>query len=793
MQNEHASFLSMVNGMPDAVIWFDLQQRILMFNQGACEIFGYLEKEALQMTLGDLLPPLYRANHMYHVENFRQSGQLSRAMRERQEIKGLRKNGTIFPAEASISRMVVQGDEIFMVILRDISDRQASEQALLQASEVLRKSNEQLALAIEGSGVGLWDWMVQTGELSVNARWAGMLGYTLEELQPLNIETWFRLTHPDDLKKSNELLKKHFTEKTPFYELETRMRHKNGPWVWILDRGKAIEWDKQGNPTRMTGTHLDITERRMMEEKLRYRLDFENLLTQISTHFINLRTGQVDKEITNSLAEIGKFEKVDRSYIFLIDYAQRTTSNSHEWCREGIEPQIDVLQNIPLDTLPWWMKKLEKNEPIVVSYVENLPAAASAEKEILQAQDILSVTVVPLFVNNQLLGFAGFDCVRAVKEWGEDSVALLQQYGNILGNLMERRRVENALRRSEEHNIAILRAIPDNMFRVNQDGMILDFIASDIASLVIPADQIRGASLDHVLGQELASIALEKIRNAIASGQKQSLEYQLSLQDQVEHFEARIVASGENEVIAIVRNVSERARLEQMKSDFINRATHELRTPITTILLMVRLLETGSTDEERKEYWNILKEEVNRERALIEDLLMVERLERNQWVVKSQPVNPLESLRRSIQTVVPQAIQKDVTIHLVDSADKFLIISDASSLEQIFTNLISNAVKFTPPQGKVEIRYFQGEGKGCFQIKDTGIGIPAEDLPNLFNRFFRARNAIDNEVPGSGIGLFIVKSMIENFGGGIALESSLGQGTSVNFWLPLADEFVQVQ
>ncbi|MBI5095627.1 MAG: PAS domain S-box protein, partial [Candidatus Hydrogenedentes bacterium] len=136
-----------------------------------------------------------------------------------------------------------------------------------RAEDELRTSREQLSLAIEGSGVGLWDWMVKDGLTIINDRGAQMLGYALNELSPLSDERWEALCHPDDLKASRAALKKHFARETPYFEFEERLRHKDGRWVWVLDRGRVMEWDEEGRPARMTGTHLDITERKRSEQE----------------------------------------------------------------------------------------------------------------------------------------------------------------------------------------------------------------------------------------------------------------------------------------------------------------------------------------------------------------------------------------------------------------------------------------------------------------------------------------------------------------------------------------------
>jgi len=152
---------------------------------------------------------------------------------------------------------------------------------LEQTEKALRESEQRLALAVTGTGLGLWDWMVQTGETVFNERWAEIVGYTIEELAPVSIDTWIKLTHPDDLEKSNELLTKYFAGKTDHYICEARMKHKNGSWVWVLDRGKTFEWDEDGKPARMAGTRLDITERKRTEETLRQRQFQLTILNQV--------------------------------------------------------------------------------------------------------------------------------------------------------------------------------------------------------------------------------------------------------------------------------------------------------------------------------------------------------------------------------------------------------------------------------------------------------------------------------------------------------------------------------
>ncbi len=118
---------------------------------------------------------------------------------------------------------------------------------------------------IWGTNVGTWEWNVQSGETVFNERWAEIIGYSLEEISPTTIETWMNFAHPDDLKLSEELLEKNFSRELDYFECEARMRHKDGNWIWVLDRGTVVEWTDDGKPLRMSGTHWDITDKKNAE------------------------------------------------------------------------------------------------------------------------------------------------------------------------------------------------------------------------------------------------------------------------------------------------------------------------------------------------------------------------------------------------------------------------------------------------------------------------------------------------------------------------------------------------
>ncbi|HPN37875.1 MAG TPA: PAS domain S-box protein, partial [Melioribacteraceae bacterium] len=120
---------------------------------------------------------------------------------------------------------------------------------------------------LAGINVGTWNWNIQTGEVEFNAAWFEMLGYKQSEFEVVDINTWVKLAHPDDLKKSEEVLKKHFAGELEFYECEARLKHKNGNWIWVLDKGKVYEFDNNGKPLLMAGSHININEIKQKELK----------------------------------------------------------------------------------------------------------------------------------------------------------------------------------------------------------------------------------------------------------------------------------------------------------------------------------------------------------------------------------------------------------------------------------------------------------------------------------------------------------------------------------------------
>jgi PAS domain S-box-containing protein len=154
-------------------------------------------------------------------------------------------------------------------------------------TQALKEVNQELSNLIKATDVGTWRWNISTGEVVFNERWAEIIGYRLEEIMPLSIQTWEYYTHPDDLQESDRLLQAHFRGETPQYNCEVRMRHRDGHWVWVFDSGQVMEFDASGQPSVMYGIHLDINQRKAVELECQQAKDEAMLASKAKSHFLS--------------------------------------------------------------------------------------------------------------------------------------------------------------------------------------------------------------------------------------------------------------------------------------------------------------------------------------------------------------------------------------------------------------------------------------------------------------------------------------------------------------------------
>ena len=228
-------------------------------------------------------------------------------------------------------------------------------------------------------------------------------------------------------------------------------------------------------------------------------------------------------------------------------------------------------------------------------------------------------------------------------------------------------------------------------------------------------------------------------------------------------------------------------RLNKMKSDFISSVSHELRKPLTSIKGYASILMAGKLGEVspvQKERLEKIDKHSNNLVHLINNLLDIARIESGKVQMDIKEMSLKEVLDSVIDIIMPQAKEKNIHIKIDSKIKTDKIKADQGQLERVFLNLLSNAVKFTPEKGKVSIGIEEKDDIIEFNIEDTGIGIPRQDMPKVFQEFFRADNALDQNIKGSGLGLSLVKKIVEAHQGKIWFDSELGKGTRFSFTIP---------
>ncbi|RNC73128.1 MAG: PAS domain S-box protein, partial [Desulfuromonadales bacterium] len=241
----------------------------------------------------------------------------------------------------------------------------------------------------------------------------------------------------------------------------------------------------------------------------------------------------------------------------------------------------------------------------------------------------------------------------------------------------------------------------------------------------------------------------------------------------------------------VFRDVTRERELDRMKSDFVSLVSHELRTPLTSIAGYVEMLvdgDAGPLSEEQEEYLGIVKRNTDRLTTLINDLLDVTRIEAGKIQLKREPLALSSIIRGVAQSLLPpmEAKEQTLTIDLPD--DLPAVYGDGNRVVQIVTNLLSNAHKYTPRHGAIAISGGREGATVRVDIRDTGIGLSPDDQAKLFSRFFRADNPTTREVGGTGLGLWITRSLVEMHGGEITVTSTPGEGSTFSFTLPAVPE-----
>ncbi len=783
----------------DAHFWVGPDGRYQYANEAACRGLGYTREELLRLGVFDVDVVVKPQRWQEWWQEIKRQGHATLESRHR------RKDGSQFPVEISANHVEFEGQEILFAVARDISDR-------VQVRSALERNLEEKNLILENVL-----HLMAMHDNDMRLRWvnqaaADSLGRSKEEMLGRHcFQLWGR--REDPCPDCPVMAAREAGEPC---SAEMRTPDKR---IWEI-RACPVR-DEAGEIVGILEFTLDVTERQLAAQNLKRRLAIEQLVTSVSTGFVDTAFEEVDASIDHALGILGEFAGIDRCYVFQISEDGRSLTNTHEWCAEGVESIRATIQEAPTSLWPWVLPRLRQAEPLIVSRLANLPAEAAAEKERWTALGIRSLLVVPL--TGPEPGFLGFESLREEKAWDDDDVALLGSVAEIISLARARQASEAQFRRTYRHLQQVIEFLPDATLVLDRNRKVVAWNRAMEEMTGVAKEQILGRDgracgrpfygeerpllIDLVWGPDAAleskydfvqtrgdAIFAEVHASGLRDGEGAHI---WSIASPLRDGEGRVVGAIES-----VRDITDRKCAEEAlfrakeaaeasnraKSEFLANMSHEIRTPMNSIIGMAGLLRDADLSAEHRSHVEMILRSGEMLMATINDVLDFAKIEAGQLVLEPIPFNTRRMILEILQPLVLLVGEKGLELGLDYSADApRWVIGDLTRIRQILINLVNNAIKFTD-RGQVRIRvdclHKQREQVGLrFTVSDTGIGIPAEKQPFVFERFTQGDTSTSRKHGGSGLGLAICRQLVQLMGGRIGLESTSGEGSS--FWFEL--------
>jgi PAS domain S-box-containing protein len=613
----------------------------------------------------------------------------------------------------------------------------------------LRVTNERLDLALKGTTDGIWDWDLVTGQMYFSPRWKEMLGYADNEIGD-RFKEWETRLHPEDRDRALAAFRDYFAGKRASFELEHRLRHKNGSYRWILSRGVAV-WDETGNPKRMAGSHVDITERRHAEQALR---ESESKL----------------RAFINNVPAI--LFSIDRSGVITM--------------AEGLG--MDALRFVEGGIVGHSVAELYGDVPGVVESVKRALDGESLVTTMQLQQTFYEVAYSPIHASDgSVTGVIG-----------------------VAHDITERHKAEQALEISERRMRLIIENAYDAYVAMDREGFIVDWnpqaerifgwsreeaVGRMLNEIIIPEhyreQHMKG--LVHYLHSGEGPLLNRRIE--IQALRRGGVEFPVEMTISTMRIEDNVIFS------AFIHDISERKRareaLEATAAElrrsneeleqFAYIASHDLQEPLRMVASYTQLLErryAAQLDATAREFIGYAVDGARRMQEFITGLLQYSRVGTERRVLAK--VNLREVFDSAIANLRIAIEESSAT---VEARDLPVVRGDPRQLTQLFQNLIGNALKFrkagTPP--RVEVSGQREDGAFWrVSVKDNGIGLDPRFSERVFTIFQRLHTR--DEYEGTGLGLAICKKIVERHGGRIWVESKEGEGATFSFTLPAADQ-----
>ncbi len=700
------------------------------------------------------------------------------------------KNGKKIDVIISTKLIEYEGEKAILGIVTDISDRKRTE-------EIFRTQTRYRENVIQTASVLIVTLDENANIMEFNNHACELTGYTKEEVVGKN---WFETFIPEKQRNGiKNIFKDVYYGERLHWGNENEILCKNGERK-IISWHNSLLKDEEGHTSAVLAIGNDITSRKQSEKDIKRRLEFEQTIARLSSRFVGVFN--MDEAINQSLEELGRISGASRVYLFFLRDNGAKMDNTHEWCAEGVSPQMENLKDIPSNMFPWWMKKLQDNQLIRIRDVAQLPDDAQSEKEILESQLIKSLLVIPVRVKSILVGFIGFDNVIHAGDWKDEDSLLLNIFSELLGYAFERKHAEEESEALSNRNQALLEALPDDIFVLSRDGKFLD-TTTDKEIHSFGVDALIGKNIKDIgLSGTHVKLILHGIEKALKSGEVQTIEYELETKIGLGYYEARIVRLSENEVIANVRNITERKRLENelIKAEKLESLgvmaggiAHDFNNLMTAIVGNISLGKLYEGNWEKiLDRLEAAENASFRAKDLTQQLLTFAR--------GGEPIKKTISIKKLVKESVKFTLSgSKLSCQYHFDKDLSPVEVDESQIHQVIHNLVINAVQAMPRGGQLEVlcenvnrqqdqRLPEHHDKYVkISVKDFGTGILQEHLPKIFDPYFTTKQQ------GSGLGLASAFSIIRKHDGHIEVESEIGKGATFHIFLPASFKEVDAE
>ncbi len=732
------------------------------------------------------------------------------------EYRIIRPNGEIrWIAAKGFPVLDEQGDVYHIVgIAEDITQRK-------QVEKALRESEERYRNILENIEEGYYEVDLAGNFTFINDSVCELLGYTRDELMGMNNRQY---TDPETAKELFNVFNEVYKTGVPTKGFDWELIRKDGTRRFG-EASVSLLRDAKDTPIGFRGIARDVTERKQAEKALKQETEFHRVMGAIANEFITASSAVIDESIDRALQAIGNFVGADRSYVIRFDFQAGTICNTHEWCREGIEPQIENLQDLPIEKFRWLIDQLADLQVVNIPKVADLPKEARAEKEEFETEGIRSLLLVPLMSEGRCVGTVGFDFVTQARFCSEREIRLLQMSGATLSNALDRKRAEEALRESEKKYKDLYEEAPVGYMEYDDKGRITRVNRRELEMLGYTAEEMVGKpAWDFVLEKDKGQ-ALIKAKLAGEKPPSKNLERMYIRKDGTMFpglIEDVIFKDKIGRIIGIrstIQDITERKRTEDRLRESEEKlarskkmeslgllaggVAHDLNNVLAGIVSYPELLLLDlSEDSKFRKPIQTIQESGNRAVAIVQDLLTIAR-----GVASPKETLNLNDIIReyliSPEFKKLEQLHPTITVKTDLEPDLFNISGSLVHIRKVIMNLVSNSSEAIESTGNVIIstmnRYVDRPIRGYDDVKigeyvvlavsDDGSGILSDYLERIFEPFFTKKIMGRS---GTGLGLAVVWNIVQDHEGYIDVASG-EKGTSFELYFPITRDDVIVK